>query len=380
MTKSWAALVAFAALLDVASAARVSNKTVSVAKKTTTSAHAQKVVAATKTVATAATPVKPVVQATAVAVTHAAEMADLKRFAEAMRKENWTWYLPATNKSTAHVKPVVRVANGTAVAGVAPVKPVVQATVISAKHAVVNASTLHKFNNAIHHKATVPKNVTKAWEKFGNFLRHGADEENQQRHGADEQNQQKKPHDCQCVFKNFCTCEGVMEFMGCIKEACTSEDCNCHKMQYKHACQKMASTCPSLKMECSYDDNVHTAKCTDAINASALPSTTPEPGPEDWPTDRIMKDLEALKEEKCQLEVDAKNGWLNADDRVPIIQKKIDGHMVTLRKRNSKIPEMHCYKDFEEYEYPHPPPKAFALRATSSLALAAAFAFAVSAA
>eukprot|EP00747_Dinoflagellata_sp_TGD_P207897 gnl/TRDRNA2_/TRDRNA2_81431_c0_seq2.p1 gnl/TRDRNA2_/TRDRNA2_81431_c0~~gnl/TRDRNA2_/TRDRNA2_81431_c0_seq2.p1 ORF type:complete len:350 (+),score=108.08 gnl/TRDRNA2_/TRDRNA2_81431_c0_seq2:145-1050(+) len=259
---------------------------------------------ANKTVATAAL-AKPVVQATALATSHESEMADLKHFAQEMAKEEKEKWPKVHEKWSFDDKSM------SALSLKVPVKT----------------------------PAAVP-----------NFLAQTA-------------------ADCQCHFKNYCTCEAAIEFMDCIEKACTAKTCDCHQHQYKHACLMMADTCSSLNMKCEVLENsTQKATCIDSIDAKSLPELKDEPKLEDMSTADILKELKALKEDNCEHYFNHKNGWVNADEQGKIVQEKIDRRIKILEKRNSKIPDMHCYHDFKEYEYPEgKPPKAMASRQASSL-------------
>eukprot|EP00747_Dinoflagellata_sp_TGD_P207899 gnl/TRDRNA2_/TRDRNA2_81431_c0_seq4.p1 gnl/TRDRNA2_/TRDRNA2_81431_c0~~gnl/TRDRNA2_/TRDRNA2_81431_c0_seq4.p1 ORF type:complete len:687 (+),score=222.51 gnl/TRDRNA2_/TRDRNA2_81431_c0_seq4:159-2219(+) len=182
------------------------------------------------------------------------------------------------------------------------------------------------------------------------------------RHGS-------KGEGCSCAFKNYCTCNAAIEFMNCISNSCMSGGCDCHELQYKHACLMMADTCSSLNMKCEVLENsTQKATCIDSIDAKSLPELKDEPKLEDMSTADILKELKALKEDNCEHYFNHKNGWVNADEQGKIVQEKIDRRIKILEKRNSKIPDMHCYHDFKEYEYPEgKPPKAMASRQASSL-------------
>jgi hypothetical protein len=161
----------------------------------------------------------------------------------------------------------------------------------------------------------------------------------------------KSGEGCSCAFKNYCTCNAAMDFMNCISNSCMSGGCDCHELQYKHACLMMAETCGSLQMKCT----VNKATCVSDVDYSNLPpmeTTTPGPKLEDMSTEAIYKDLEDLKEEKCAHEINHNNGWLNSDEKLAGVKKTIAIHFDTLHKRKVKTPEMHCEKDFEEWTYP----------------------------
>merc|ERR1719265_154996 len=70
----------------------------------------------------------------------------------------------------------------------------------------------------------------------------------------------QKAQECKCSFKSVCTCEGSMDFMDCISDACESGACDCHAEQYNRACIDMAGACPSLNFECSQERAVCTTE------------------------------------------------------------------------------------------------------------------------
>merc|ERR1719316_2262246 len=112
----------------------------------------------------------------------------------------------------------------------------------------------------------------------------------------------------------------------------------------------MADTCTSLNMKCEVLENstekstTQKATCTDSIDAKSLPKLKDDDESlKDMSTADILKELKALKEDNCAHYFNHKNGWVNADEQGKIVQEKIDRRIKILEKRNSKIPDMHCY-------------------------------------
>eukprot|EP00929_Paragymnodinium_shiwhaense_P118814 TRINITY_DN90718_c0_g1_i1.p1 TRINITY_DN90718_c0_g1~~TRINITY_DN90718_c0_g1_i1.p1 ORF type:complete len:176 (+),score=42.58 TRINITY_DN90718_c0_g1_i1:111-638(+) len=81
---------------------------------------------------------------------------------------------------------------------------------------------------------------------------------------------------CHCEFNGICTCQGAMEFMGCIANHCDSGACECSNNQYFAACSQMASVCPDVGMVCSSAQ----AKCSDSTGThTAQLGQAPAPPP-----------------------------------------------------------------------------------------------------
>lgn len=58
-------------------------------------------------------------------------------------------------------------------------------------------------------------------------------------------------HDCNCHFKDLCTCEATLEFMNCIYAACESGSCACGGATHVNlACGNMSATCPNVNLQC----------------------------------------------------------------------------------------------------------------------------------
>jgi len=142
---------------------------------------------------------------------------------------------------------------------------------------------------------------------------------------------------CQCHFQAACTCDATMQFMDCIADACHSGKCDCHALQFKHACLVMSETCPKLTMECSPEKAVCVADRESMLHARSQT------------TEETYEDLMHLKEEKCRLEAAEEDGWLNTKKQLADVNNEIQKHMHILSKRCEKRPEMHCEKHFEEW-------------------------------
>eukprot|EP00747_Dinoflagellata_sp_TGD_P212507 gnl/TRDRNA2_/TRDRNA2_85590_c1_seq2.p1 gnl/TRDRNA2_/TRDRNA2_85590_c1~~gnl/TRDRNA2_/TRDRNA2_85590_c1_seq2.p1 ORF type:complete len:276 (-),score=93.50 gnl/TRDRNA2_/TRDRNA2_85590_c1_seq2:134-931(-) len=134
---------------------------------------------------------------------------------------------------------------------------------------------------------------------------------------------------CKCKFIGHCTCRQAMEFMDCISDACASGECDCHEMQFKHACQQMSDTCESVGLQCSKD------------KATCLHQKPPSEESEE----EVLLDLGDLKERKCKLEEAEKRGYLNADERLRELKPKIQARKDQLKAMGSKKkPNMDCDK------------------------------------
>lgn len=180
--------------------------------------------------------------------------------------------------------------------------------------------------------------------------------------------------DCACHFDDQCGCHAAMEFMTCVAKACLSGGCDCKKYEFMGACGAIANTCPELAISCGKER----AECIHEEVASA-PKTVkvdmPLPKGEkqaakdaaaaeeeerlEIKRDEMYDDLRELKERKCQLQVAARDGWLNADRRLKETNAEIDEKLEWLTEKGFRIPEMHCEKHFEEWhDSPSPRPQA----------------------
>jgi len=150
---------------------------------------------------------------------------------------------------------------------------------------------------------------------------------------------------CSCQHKGVCSCQSTMEFMDCIANACSSGKCDCHELQFQHACVSMAAECPTLDMQCSKE------KAFCLYERETELSFQPKPA-RNRTDDEIYDELRDLKERACRLELAADDGWLNAERQLQNVKPDIDRCMGELIERGVKLPEMHCEKHFEEWHYP----------------------------
>lgn len=230
--------------------------------------------------------------------------------------------------------------------------------------------------------------------------------------------------DCPCEFDNVCSCHATMSVLNCVAKSCTSGDCECHKNTFHDACMSLANTCGALDFECHMDkavcvdeeetsdwtkvksnstaskhsekkvdngkesfmnatsgeqanlskDEPKNARATDvgdeAENATQDQPDEPEEGPkkpqkqepQEENYDELYEELMDLKEEKCRLQLAVEDGWLNADKKLDKVMAKIGKKMQELAAAGQKLPEMHCYKHFEEWHdalTTDPPPLPF---------------------
>eukprot|EP00929_Paragymnodinium_shiwhaense_P114146 TRINITY_DN82480_c0_g1_i1.p1 TRINITY_DN82480_c0_g1~~TRINITY_DN82480_c0_g1_i1.p1 ORF type:complete len:398 (-),score=66.53 TRINITY_DN82480_c0_g1_i1:167-1360(-) len=70
----------------------------------------------------------------------------------------------------------------------------------------------------------------------------------------------KMASECQCSFRDTCSCKASAAFMQCIRDACSAKKCDCEGHHFENACQDMDATCPVVGLSCSKG----TARCTDA--------------------------------------------------------------------------------------------------------------------
>jgi len=135
----------------------------------------------------------------------------------------------------------------------------------------------------------------------------------------------KLAEQCQCQFQGICTCEGSMDFMDCISEACAAGTCDCHNQQYHKGCVDMAMTCPSLDFDCTSNRAVCTVEVR-TVDGREVKEETPE---------QILDDLAAMKEKKCRLEKANEDGWLNADRRLEELKPYIEERLEALQSKSS---------------------------------------------
>eukprot|EP00929_Paragymnodinium_shiwhaense_P041970 TRINITY_DN217_c0_g1_i1.p1 TRINITY_DN217_c0_g1~~TRINITY_DN217_c0_g1_i1.p1 ORF type:complete len:381 (-),score=89.84 TRINITY_DN217_c0_g1_i1:112-1254(-) len=93
----------------------------------------------------------------------------------------------------------------------------------------------------------------------------------------------KMASDCQCHFREVCSCEASTAFMQCIQDACSSHKCDCDGgFHFDNACQQMAGVCPTVDLTCSAgaatcteDNKVKTVQYQAAGNATQVPAAKP---------------------------------------------------------------------------------------------------------
>jgi len=65
--------------------------------------------------------------------------------------------------------------------------------------------------------------------------------------------------------------------------------------------------------------------------------------------EKVYDELYDLKERKCRLMFAMNDGWENLEDKLNTVLKKINLVLKALEDAGKKLPEMHCYKHFEEW-------------------------------
>lgn len=65
---------------------------------------------------------------------------------------------------------------------------------------------------------------------------------------------------CQCTFRDTCSCKGTAALMQCIASGCSTGACDCEGYHFDNACRHMANLCPVTGLACS----AGVAECTDA--------------------------------------------------------------------------------------------------------------------
>eukprot|EP00929_Paragymnodinium_shiwhaense_P067335 TRINITY_DN338_c1_g1_i1.p1 TRINITY_DN338_c1_g1~~TRINITY_DN338_c1_g1_i1.p1 ORF type:complete len:808 (-),score=168.26 TRINITY_DN338_c1_g1_i1:134-2557(-) len=85
---------------------------------------------------------------------------------------------------------------------------------------------------------------------------------------------------CQCTFRDVCSCEGAIEFMNCIADACASNTCNCEgKEKFHSSCGKMAATCPSVDLSCSLPTGRASCPAKDGVLSAQYRAPPPDAAP-----------------------------------------------------------------------------------------------------
>merc|ERR1719171_2406181 len=157
--------------------------------------------------------------------------------------------------------------------------------------------------------------------------------------------------ECTCSFRGECTCKNSLVFLDCVSKACASGNCDCSESQYHNSCTNMAETCPELDFQCSADKAVCSVESAVVEEVKEWEEEEVTKPPLET-VEHILKDLEDMKEHKCNYEKAKREGWLNADNRLrdlePVIQKRMDD----LAEKGHPLPDMHCYHHFEEWQSP----------------------------
>lgn len=153
---------------------------------------------------------------------------------------------------------------------------------------------------------------------------------------------------CTCNFQRPCTCKDAMLFLDCVSKACGSGKCDCDGGQYLNTCSAMGQTCPDLDFKCSSN------KAVCSVEGYAVEKTKEEKERRHAPAvetaEDILNDLREMKEQKCRFEQAARDGWVNADNRVQALEAVIYDRMRDLADKDHLLPDMHCYHHFEEWK------------------------------
>jgi len=207
-----------------------------------------------------------------------------------------------------------------------------------------------------------------------------------------------------------CSCSRAIKVLKCITKACSSGGCNCNNGTLVDACEDLADKCDNLEFSCSArkatcdsheeleglpikkkTKNATKEKTKNATKENETAKKAEDMKSDDNATlqkkavsyDEVYEELASLKEDKCKLQF-LRNDGHNVDKKLRKVMKEIDQKMEELNKAGQKLPEMHCYKHFEEWHEPssnHSATKSHAhrapLAATACAALVAAASFAV---
>merc|ERR1719310_1269842 len=142
---------------------------------------------------------------------------------------------------------------------------------------------------------------------------------------------------CQCKFKDICSCDGAMEYMDCLADACDSGRCDCHELECHRGCVSMAQTCQGLDFECSSSKAVCTtySNMTDPELAASINRMSEK---------ELRDDLIVMRGKKCELEEAMRNGWVNADNQLAKLVPRIARRRQALEERDVEVVSLNCEK------------------------------------
>jgi len=166
---------------------------------------------------------------------------------------------------------------------------------------------------------------------------------------------------------SVCSCSKAMKVLQCVTHGCASGGCNCHNRTLVDACDILASKCDNLQFSCS----ARKAACDSHEELESRPTKnkTKKANEEkivkkvediksdnvtvqkEVSYDEVYEKLASLKEDKCSLQFAMSNGH-NVDKKLQGVMEEIDQKIEELNKACQKLPEMHCYKHFEEWHEP----------------------------
>jgi len=192
---------------------------------------------------------------------------------------------------------------------------------------------------------------------------------------------------------DVCSCKKAMKVLQCVTNGCSSGGCNCNNRTMVHACDVLASKCDNLQFSCSArkatcDSHEEIEAPATTTTTTTAQKTTAKMESDDNVTlqkeepsyDEVYEELASLKEEKCKLQFAMQDGH-KVEKKFQAVLKEIDQKMEELEKAGQKLPEMHCYKHFEEWHEPKDATKSGAhvapVAATARVALVSAACFAV---
>jgi len=165
-----------------------------------------------------------------------------------------------------------------------------------------------------------------------------------------------------------CSCSKATKVLQCVVKACSSGSCNCNNRTLVDACEDLGSKCDNLKFKCS----ARKAECdsheelemppkkkkakknaTEPKMAEVKESDDNETLKKEEPSyDEVYEELSSLKEDKCKVLFAKDNGHEVDEKKLGKVKEEIDQKMEELEEACQKLPEMHCYKHFEEWTEP----------------------------
>jgi len=167
-----------------------------------------------------------------------------------------------------------------------------------------------------------------------------------------------------------CSCSKAMKVLRCVTSGCSSGTCNCNNRTLVLACDDLANRCPKLQFSCS----ARKATCDAHEELEGPPLKTKNATKENATKeaeemkeeenvtleiekeisyDEVYEELASLKEKKCKIQFAMNNGH-KFHKKLKKVEEEINEKMEELNEAGQKLPEMHCYKHFEEWHEPKP--------------------------